>query len=64
MLSALIYRWIEKYDKPVITTTFTEETTRVGEGGHFSYSNAERAAAVLAKLVEYREYLEAAEEEV
>ncbi|HUT52478.1 MAG TPA: CoA-binding protein [bacterium] len=62
MLSALIYHWIEKYGKPVITTTFTEETTRMGEGGHFSYSNAERAASVLAKLVEYREFLEAVEE--
>jgi hypothetical protein len=32
------------------------------EGGHFSYSNAERAASVLAKLIEYREFLEQAEE--
>jgi acyl-CoA synthetase (NDP forming) len=62
MLGALIDRWIQKYDKPVITTTFTEETSRIGEGGHFSYPNAERAASVLARLVEYREYLESVEE--
>jgi len=62
MLSALIDHWIQKYDKPVITTTFTEENSRMSEGGHFAYSNAERAANVLAKLVEYREYLESAEE--
>jgi acyl-CoA synthetase (NDP forming) len=62
MLSALIRHWIEKYGKPVITTTFTEEMSRMTEGGHFSYSNAERAASVLAKLVEYREFLEQAEE--
>jgi len=57
MLGALIDHWIRKYDKPVITTTFTEETSRISEGGHFSYPNAERAASVLARLVEYREYL-------
>ncbi len=63
MLDALIYYWIGKYEKPVITTTFTEETSVVREGGHFPYPNAERAASVLARLVEYREFLESAEEE-
>lgn len=62
MLDALIDHWIAKYDKPVITTTFTEESFRIGHTGHYSYSNAERAANVLAKLVEYREYLDEADE--
>jgi succinyl-CoA synthetase alpha subunit len=62
MLDALIDRWIREYDKPVITTTFTEESSRIGELGHFSYPNADRAANVLAKLVERREYLESAGE--
>lgn len=57
LLDALIDRWIQKYGKPVITTTFTEESSRVGEGGHFPYPSVERAAAVLQKLVEYSEYL-------
>lgn len=61
MLDALIDHWINRYGKPVITTTFTEETSRMGEGGHFPYPNAERAANVLIKLVEYREYLEQAD---
>jgi succinyl-CoA ligase-like protein/CoA ligase-like protein len=62
LIDSLIESWITKYNKPVITTTFTEGTSVVGELGHFPYPNADRAANVLAKLVEYREYLESAEE--
>ena len=58
MLGALIHHWIVTYGKPVITTTFTEEAPRMGLGGHHPYPNVERAATVLAKLVEYREYLD------
>lgn len=57
LLDALIDRWIQTYHKPVITTTFTEESSRIGEGGYFPYPSVERAAAVLQKLVEYSEYL-------
>ncbi|MBW1709450.1 MAG: CoA-binding protein [Deltaproteobacteria bacterium] len=58
MLDAIISHWICKYNKPVITTTFNEAVSRIGEGGHYPYSNAERASKVLAKLVEYAEFLE------
>jgi acyl-CoA synthetase (NDP forming) len=55
---ALVSGLIEKYGKPVITTTFTEGSTRLSEAGHFPYPNSDRASNVLAKLVEYREYLD------
>ena len=58
MLNALIDYWITKFGKPVITTTFTEETSSIREGGHFPYPSAERAANVLAKMVTYKEYLD------
>ncbi len=58
MVGALMTSWKEKYNKPVITTTFSEIPSRLSEQGHFSYTNAERASMVLSKLVEYGEYLE------
>ncbi len=58
LLDGLINYWMEKYDKPLLTTTFTERTSQMGEGGHFPYPNAERASTVLAKLLEYKEYLD------
>ncbi len=62
IIDALIERWVEKYDKPVITTTFTEGTSRLSEGGHFPYPNSDQASAVLAKLLEYHRYLETVSE--
>ncbi len=58
LLDSIIDSWIVQYGKPVITTTFTERTSQISEGGHFPYPNAERAATVLAKLVRYSEYLD------
>jgi len=58
IIGALLTGWIQKYGKPVITTTFTEVLVRLSEEGHFPYSSVERAATVLAKLTEYGEYLE------
>ena len=58
IMDALFERWLTQYGKPVITTTFTEKTANVSEGGHFPYPNSQQAALVLAKMLEYREYLE------
>ena len=58
MIGAYVNGLIAKYNKPVITTTFTEENTRMSETGHFPFPNSDRASTVLAKMVEYREYLE------
>lgn len=63
MLGALSRHWIDKYGKPVISTSFTEESPRMGIAGHHPYPNAERAAAVLQKLVEYAEYRERMKDE-
>ena len=52
-----IYGWIKKYEKPVLTTTFTNEIPRLEEGIHHAYPSPFRAARVLAKLVEYKSYL-------
>ena len=60
IMDALFERWLAQYGKPVITTTFTEKTATVSEGGHFPYPNSQQAALVLAKMIEYREYLEGA----
>lgn len=56
ILGALIQNWTKKYKKPVIATTFTEVASTLSDEGHFPYPNAQRAANVLAKLVEYGEY--------
>ena len=41
----------------MITTNFTEAMSRL-QGNHFSYPSGRRAARVLVKLAEYREYLD------
>ena len=57
-LTALIVDWIERYQKPVISTSFTETVSKMIGGIHYSYPSGERASLVLAKMVQYREYLE------
>lgn len=64
MLGALIHNWTRKYKKPVIATTFTEVASTLSDEGHFPYPNAERAANVLARLVEYQEYKSRLEEKL
>ena len=57
LLGGLILYLIKSYRKPVVTTTFTEGISRL-RGSHFAYSSGPKAARVLIKLVEYKEYLE------
>ena len=56
LLRSLVGQWILSYGKPVITTTFTEEQVRLVKD-HFDYTSGNRAARVLAKLLEYQHYL-------
>jgi hypothetical protein len=58
IIGALVHGLAFKYQKPIITTTFTEQNTRLSENNHFPYPNSDRASNSLSKLVEYREYLE------
>ncbi len=59
-LAALVLHWIETYGKPVVATTFTEEGSHVNlkRGFYYCYPSSQRATKVLAKLAEYKEYLE------
>jgi len=61
IMDALFERWLTEYDKPLISTTFTEKTANVSESGHFPYPNSQQAALVLAKMVEYKEFLDGAQ---
>ncbi len=58
MVGAMMTYWKETFNKPVITTTFSETPSSLTEQGHYAYTNAERASTVLAKLVAYNDYLE------
>jgi hypothetical protein len=59
-LGGLVLHWIKTYRKPVVTTTFTEMGSHMDlKGGfYYSYPSPQRAARVLAKLADYKEYLE------
>ncbi|MDY6851315.1 MAG: hypothetical protein SV487_04465, partial [Thermodesulfobacteriota bacterium] len=63
LMEALVLRWIEVYKKPVITTSFLGTAPAVSDMGHYPYPFAEQAAYVLAKMVEYRDYLDRAKED-
>ncbi len=56
LLRSMVGQWILSYGKPVITTTFTEEQVKLVKD-HYDYTSANRAARVLAKSLEYRNYL-------
>ncbi|MBM3182913.1 MAG: hypothetical protein FJZ83_02655 [Chloroflexi bacterium] len=56
-LAALAEQMVADYHKPVLTTTFGEGKPRL-RGWHYSYPSGRQAARVLAKMVEYKEYLE------
>jgi len=56
-LAALAEQLGADYKKPVISTTFAEDTATL-RGSHYSYPSSKQAARVLAKMVEYKEYLD------
>jgi len=57
LLECLVLYWIERYQKPVITTSFVGQAPVLSDLGHYAYPFSEQAALVLSKLVEYRRYL-------
>ncbi len=60
IIGGLVLHWIKTYKKPIVPTTFTDEGSHLDlRGGfYYSYPSPQRAVKVLAKLVEYKEYLE------
>ncbi|MGC9323929.1 MAG: acetate--CoA ligase family protein [Desulfomonilia bacterium] len=57
MVSALLVQYMITFEKPIISTTFSDLPVPI-RGGSYPYTTSSKAANVLAKLVEYREYLE------
>jgi succinyl-CoA synthetase alpha subunit len=55
---AVAEQWVAEYGKPVLTTTFFAEDQPRLHGSHYVYRSGTHAARVLAKLVEYKEFLE------
>ena len=60
VLANLVRHWMETYKKPVVPITFGDEGVYVNlkRGLYYAYSSPQKAARVLSKLAEYREYLE------
>jgi hypothetical protein len=61
IMGMIVLYWIETYRKPIIATTFSGATTpliNLSRGPYFAYPSPERAAKVLTKLFEYKEYLD------
>jgi acyl-CoA synthetase (NDP forming) len=58
LMEALVINWIERYGKPVITTTFMGTAQSITEMGYHAYPSAEQAAFVLSKLLQYKKYLD------
>jgi succinyl-CoA synthetase alpha subunit len=56
-LAALAEQWVEDYNKPVITSSFSQ-VQPVLRGSQYAYPSGDQAARVLAKLVKYKEFLE------
>ncbi len=55
-MNALVAQWKLTYNKPVITTTFSEQEVRLKKN-HYDYTSGNRAARVLLLLTKYYEYL-------
>jgi hypothetical protein len=60
VLANLVRHWMETYKKPVVPITFGDEGVHIKlkRGLYYAYSSPQRAARVLSKLAEYKEYLE------
>jgi len=56
LMEALLQSWIQTYGKPVLTTSFMN--TDVEQVGFHTFTSADQAAEVIAKMIEYREHLE------
>ena len=61
LLQVLSLIWIDTYKKPLISTSFMGTASTVTDLNYYAYPFAENAALVLAKMVEYREYLDRAD---
>jgi hypothetical protein len=59
-MAALVLHWIKTYKKPVVPTSFTDmgSYVKLKRGYYYSYPSPQRAAKVLTRLAEYKEYLE------
>ena len=57
-IGSLITQWTKDHKKPVVTTSFTEGAPKL-EDGHHAFPSGDTASKVLARLVYYKEYLEA-----
>jgi acetyl-CoA synthetase (ADP-forming) len=60
VLANLVRHWMQTYKKPVVPITFGDEGVyvKLKRGFYYAYSSPQRAARVLSKLAEYKEYLE------
>ena len=60
VLANLVRHWMETYKKPVVPITFGDEGVyvKLKRGFYYAYSSPQKAARVLSKLAEYKEYLE------
>jgi acyl-CoA synthetase (NDP forming) len=56
-VTALAEQLVADYGKPVISTTSGVDSCKL-RGSHYSFPSSRQASLVLAKMVEYREYLE------
>jgi acetyl-CoA synthetase (ADP-forming) len=59
ILANLVRHWMETYKKPVVPITFGDEGVyvKLKRGLYYAYSSPQRAAKVLSKLADYKEYL-------
>lgn len=57
LIAELLAYFMARYQKPILSTTFREVPLAI-KGASHPYTTSAKAVGVLAKLVEYREYLE------